>query len=43
LTDIDFDGAWTMEALSLEEDVSADEVATACAALQERWTSGGMT
>ena len=42
LTDIDFDGAWTMEALSLEADVSAQEVATACAALRERWASSGM-
>ena len=42
LTDIDFDGAWTIEALSAKTDASAAEVATACAALQERWASSGM-
>lgn len=42
LADIAFDGAWTMEALAVEADSTAQEVATACAALQERWVSSGM-
>jgi sugar phosphate isomerase/epimerase len=42
LTDIAFDGAWTIEALSIHTESSADEVATACSQLRERWASNGM-
>ncbi len=43
LSDINFDGAWTIEALSARVDATADQVAESCACLRKRWESDGMS
>ena len=43
LSDIDFDGAWTIEALSTRANATAEQVAAACTALSERWAVTGMS
>ena len=39
LAEINFDGAWTVEAMSKNTDLTAEEIATECATVCERWKS----
>ena len=43
LTDIGFDGAWTIEALAGRTDATAEQVAAECTALSKDWEAGGMS
>ncbi len=43
LTEINFDGAWTVEALSKNTDLTAQEVAAECATVCDRWESDDMS
>ena len=43
LSDIGFDGAWTIEALAGETEATAEQVAAECTALSERWEAEGMS
>lgn len=43
LSDIDFDGAWTIEPLSAHANATAEKVAAECATLRERWEASGMS
>lgn len=42
LSDIHFDGAWTIEVLSAYSDSTPEQLAAECASLSERWAAGGM-
>jgi len=43
LSDIGFGGAWTLEVLSAHSDSTSEQLAEECAALRQRWQSGGMS
>ncbi len=43
LAAIDFDGAWTIEAMTGGTEATAEQVAAECTALSERWEAGGMS
>lgn len=43
LSDIQFDGAWTLEMLTYQAEEGPTEIALECAALCERWKAGGMS
>jgi len=43
LSDIGFNGARTIEALSIHSNSSVEQIARECAALRERWETDGMT
>ena len=43
LSDIGFNGARTIEALSIHSSSSVEQIARGCAALRERWEADGMT
>jgi sugar phosphate isomerase/epimerase len=42
LTEIDFDGAWTIEVLSMKTDLTAEQVASKASVVRERWEKDGM-
>ena len=43
LSDIEFDGAWTLEVLTAHSDSSPEQLAAECASLSERWATSGMS
>ena len=43
LSDVRFDGAWTIEVLTCHCDSDAEQVAMECAAVRERWEIKGMS
>lgn len=42
LSDIEFDGAWTLEVLTAHSDSSPEQLAEECASLSRRWAKSGM-
>lgn len=42
LSEIGFDGAWTIEVLTTHCDASAEQIAAECSALRQRWDDNGM-